>query len=88
MRNMSANLSKEQKLHRSLVKVQGLLFQMKKLLTVQDDCGVFCLVSFGFDFCVEVYIVKEFSAPSQILVLLVCPTFLWICNTRFFGAQM
>lgn len=76
MRTISASLSKEQKLHRSLLKVQGLLFQIKKLLTVQNNCGdFFCLVSFGFDFCVEVYIMRKFSAQTQILFLLVCPTF-------------
>lgn len=75
MRNMSANLSKEQKPHRSLLKFQGLLFQIKKLPTVQDYCGDFCLVSFGFDFCVKVCIMREFGAQTQILFLLVCPTF-------------
>lgn len=77
MRNISANLSKEQKLHRSLLNVQGLLFQIKKLLTVQNNCGDFFFVWFllVLIFCVEVYIMRKFSAQTQILFLPVCPNF-------------
>lgn len=37
---LCANLSKAQKINGSLLKVQGLLFQTKKFLTVHNNCGV------------------------------------------------
>lgn len=88
MRNISANFSKEQKLHRSLVKVQGLLFQIKKLLTVQNNCGFFFVWFLLVLILLLSLYYERVQCSNTCIVFAGVPHFLWICNIRFFKAQM